>query len=146
MEINVLVDQLHEIKNQRMELQEKDEALKLRQSELEKVIKSTLDEVDDEYEKLSEEQFQMLLSDVEHTHLINVEVVYALAEHQVIKALQVPRGATINDSIKLTNILEEFPEISLDNNKVGIFGLVKPLTDIVHDGERIEIYRPITKA
>jgi putative ubiquitin-RnfH superfamily antitoxin RatB of RatAB toxin-antitoxin module len=145
MEINVLVSELHELKNQRMELQEKDEVLKLRQAELEKVIKSTLDEVDDEYANLSEEQFQMLLSDVEHTHLVNVEVIYAMADNQVIKALQVPRGATIEDSIKLTNILEEFPEINLDNNKVGVFGMVKPLTDIVHDGERIEIYRPITK-
>jgi putative ubiquitin-RnfH superfamily antitoxin RatB of RatAB toxin-antitoxin module len=41
-------------------------------------------------------------------------------------------------------ILDQFPEIDLDKQKVGIFGKLTQLGAPVTDGERIEIYREIT--
>ena len=36
------------------------------------------------------------------------------------------------------------PEIDLENQKVGIFGKITKLDAIVADGNRVEVYRPIT--
>ena len=74
---------------------------------------------------------------------IPVEVVYALAERQVILALEVSANATIKDVITQSGLLEQFPEIDLVKNKVGIFGKPGKLTDTLHTGDRVEIYRPL---
>ena len=47
-------------------------------------------------------------------------------------------------AIEHSGLLEQFPEIDLDNQKVGIFGKVTKLEAKVVEGSRIEIYRPIT--
>jgi len=75
--------------------------------------------------------------------MIQVEVVYALKEHQEIRQLQVDEGTTIEQVIQQSGLLNEYPEIDLNNNKVGIYNKVKPLTEVVRDGDRIEIYRPL---
>ena len=145
MEIKQLINDMHEIKRQRQQLMEQEEELKTRQIELETQIKLILDEMNEEYESLSEEEFQMMLSDMENSSLFSIEVVYALPKKQTIKAIQVPKGASIEDCIKLSGILEDCPEIDIKQQKVGIHGLIKPLSDLVHGGDRVEIYRPVTK-
>jgi len=74
---------------------------------------------------------------------IPVEVVYALPDRQVVLALEVVADATIADVITQSGILEKFPEIDLGNNKVGVFGKLGKLTDTLHAGDRVEIYRPL---
>lgn len=75
---------------------------------------------------------------------LHVGVAYATPARQVWLKLDVPEGATVADAIARSGILAQFPEIDLDAQKVGIFGKVTPLTATVADGDRIEIYRPIT--
>ena len=145
MEIKSLINEVHGIKLQRQELLKQEEELKQKQDKLEVKIKLKLDEMNEEYESLSEEEFQMMLSDMADSSLINVEVVYALPKKQTIKEIQVPKGATIEDSIRLSGILSEFPEIDINSQKVGIHGMIKPLSDIVHIGDRVEIYRPVSR-
>ena len=72
-----------------------------------------------------------------------VEVVYALPDRQVILALEAPAGASIADVIAQSGLLEQFPEIDLGKNKVGVFGKLGKLTDTLHAGDRVEIYRPL---
>ena len=36
-----------------------------------------------------------------------------------------------------------YPEINLNENKVGIFSKQRELQDVVQAGDRIEIYRPL---
>ena len=74
---------------------------------------------------------------------INVEVVYATVSQQKIIALQLLAGSSLEQAIQQSGILLLFPEINLAKNKVGIFSAQKKLTDVVHDGDRIEIYRPL---
>jgi len=74
---------------------------------------------------------------------IPVEVVYALPDRQVVLALEMVADATIADVITQSGILEKFPEIDLGNNKVGVFGKLGKLTDTLHAGDRVEIYRPL---
>lgn len=101
------------------------------------------DRAEKAYESLSEAEFQLQMSELNDPMSLTVEVVYATNEKQVIKEVQLPRNATIEDGIVLSGILDSCGDIALDNNKVGIFGIVKPLTQKLLDGDRIEIYRPV---
>ncbi len=75
---------------------------------------------------------------------MNVGVAYADKFKQVWLKLEVPDDSTVLDAIKLSGLLEQFPEIDLEKQKVGIFGKLTKLTAKVEDGQRIEIYREIT--
>jgi len=77
------------------------------------------------------------------TETINVEVAYALPEKQVIRAVNVDAGTTIGAAIVQSGIMMDFPELDLENAKVGIFGKVAPMTTVLSDGDRVEIYRPL---
>lgn len=74
---------------------------------------------------------------------IKVEVCYALPEKQTLLSLEVNSGDTIESIIQQSGILELHPEINLAENKVGIFSKLAKLNDTLHDGDRIEIYRPL---
>ena len=72
-----------------------------------------------------------------------VEVAYAIPERQVIIELTVDCGATLRKAIELSGILQQFDEIDLGRNKVGIFGKLTKLTDELQPGDRVEIYRAL---
>ena len=75
---------------------------------------------------------------------MNVGVAYADKFKQVWLKLEVPDESTVRQAIEHSGLLEQFPEIDLTNQKVGIFGKVTKLDAKVGEGARIEIYRPIT--
>ncbi len=75
---------------------------------------------------------------------MNVGVCYAEADRQLWMRLEVPDGSNVEETIQLSGILEQFPEINLDSQKVGIFGKIAKLNAEVQEGDRIEIYRKIT--
>ena len=72
-----------------------------------------------------------------------VEVVYALPDQQVLLSLDLPTGSTVKSAIELSGIIEQFPEIDLSRNRVGIFGKVCLLDQPLGPGDRVEIYRPL---
>jgi len=74
---------------------------------------------------------------------ISVEVAYALPEKQMILSLQVKPGTTLLEAIRLSGILEQFPEIDLDNSKFGIFSKLSPSDTVLREKDRVEIYRPL---
>lgn len=74
---------------------------------------------------------------------IMVEVAYATADEQLIQALSVAPGTTLEQAIEQSGILQRFPEIDLKVNKVGIFGKLGKKTAEVKEGDRVEIYRPL---
>ena len=75
--------------------------------------------------------------------LISVEIVYALPEQQLIITIQIPERSSIENAIQTSGILQRFPEIDLNMNKVGIFGKLAKLETSLRDMDRIEIYRPL---
>jgi len=75
--------------------------------------------------------------------LITIEVAYAKPEQQVIISLEMPEDATVEQTIKASGILEQFPEIDTSDLKVGIFGNVCKLERLIREGDRIEVYRPL---
>lgn len=78
------------------------------------------------------------------TKFINIEVAYATPQLQRIISLQVEENCTLKDAIDRSGILQIFPEIDLTKQKVGIFSKPKKLSDILQEGDRIEIYRPLS--
>jgi len=74
---------------------------------------------------------------------ITVEVVYASPDEQALEQLRVPADASVESVIHLSGLLRRFPEIDLTVNKVGVFGKATTLSATLHDGDRIEIYRPL---
>lgn len=75
--------------------------------------------------------------------LIAVEVAYALPSQQIMLAVDVAAETTVEGAIRESGVLERFPEIDLDKNRVGVFGKLAKLSDGLRDGDRIEIYRPL---
>ncbi|MFW5954688.1 MAG: RnfH family protein [Guyparkeria sp.] len=74
---------------------------------------------------------------------MKVEVAYARPDVQVILEVDVPEGATVEEAIRKSGVLERFPEIDLSSQKVGIFGKVAPLSQALREWDRVEIYRPL---
>ncbi len=75
---------------------------------------------------------------------IHVEVAYARPDVQVLLPVELEAGATVEEAVRRSGVLERFPEIDLGGrNKVGIWGRVTRLNQPLRDGDRVEIYRPL---
>jgi putative ubiquitin-RnfH superfamily antitoxin RatB of RatAB toxin-antitoxin module len=74
---------------------------------------------------------------------VEIEVVLALAERQVLLSVALPQGATVMDAIDQSGIAAEFPDLDLASLTVGVWGRVVQRSRPVREGERIEIYRPL---
>ncbi|KAE8755413.1 MULTISPECIES: RnfH family protein [Paraburkholderia] len=74
---------------------------------------------------------------------LSIEVCYALANEQALIAVDLPEGATLQQAIDASGILQRYPQIDLSMQKVGVFGKLKPLDTVLADHDRVEIYRPL---
>ncbi|EJD6047024.1 MULTISPECIES: RnfH family protein [Providencia] len=74
---------------------------------------------------------------------LNIEVTYALPEKQFLLSVKVKEGTTIEEAILASGILALRDDIDLKKNKIGIYSRPAKLTDLVQDGDRVEIYRPL---
>ena len=77
------------------------------------------------------------------TTTINVQVCYALPDDSVIADLSLIAGATLEQAVRESGVLQRYPAIDLGTQKLGIFGKVKPADTVLRDGDRVEIYRPL---
>jgi len=74
---------------------------------------------------------------------VKVEVAYARPDIQMLLEVDVAEGATVEEAIRRSGILERFPEIDLSQQKVGVFAKVVPLSQALREWDRVEIYRPL---
>ena len=74
---------------------------------------------------------------------IRVEVVYALPDKQEILVLRLPAGSTVREAIDRSGILQKYPEIDPEKNKLGIFAKLTKPEAVLRDRDRVEIYRPL---
>jgi putative ubiquitin-RnfH superfamily antitoxin RatB of RatAB toxin-antitoxin module len=75
---------------------------------------------------------------------MQISITYAEHSKQKWITLDVPDETTAEEAIKLSGLLDEFPEINLEENKFGVFGKVVKAAQVLREGDRVEIYRPIT--
>lgn len=75
---------------------------------------------------------------------MHIGVAYADKFKRTWLKLDVPDGSTVREAIELAGLLRQYPEIDLETQRVGIFGKFTKLDARVKEGDRVEIYRPIT--
>ncbi len=76
---------------------------------------------------------------------LRVEVAYVGERTSSRVALDVPAGTTVRGAIERARVLERHPEIDLSRYAVGISGTRCELDDLVADGARVEVYRPLLR-
>jgi uncharacterized protein len=76
---------------------------------------------------------------------IHIEVAYALPDEQQLISLQVVEGTTVFDAVMQSGMERYFPDLSLSEAKLGIFGkaVAKPQQQALREGDRVEVYRPL---
>ena len=79
----------------------------------------------------------------ETTEFLEIEVVYGTPERQTIKTVSVAKNTSVEEAIMVSKISEEYPEIDLTVNKVGVWNRTCKLTETIRNNDRIEIYRPL---
>jgi putative ubiquitin-RnfH superfamily antitoxin RatB of RatAB toxin-antitoxin module len=77
--------------------------------------------------------------------MILVEVVYLTPTQQIVCPIQVIEGSTLWDAIERCEILSKIDRVW--PMPVGIFGqrVADPMTHVLRHGDRIELYRPLTR-
>ena len=75
--------------------------------------------------------------------MLKVQVCYALPDDSFVANLLLPAGATLEQAVQVSGVLQRHPAIDLGTQKLGIFGKVKPADTVLRDGDRVEIYRPL---
>jgi putative ubiquitin-RnfH superfamily antitoxin RatB of RatAB toxin-antitoxin module len=74
---------------------------------------------------------------------IRIEVVYATPERQELVTLDMCDGSTLADAIAGSGLAEMFDNFEVDPSRVGIFGQKSTLDQVLRNGDRVEIYRPL---
>jgi hypothetical protein len=75
----------------------------------------------------------------------SARVVYAPARAAPVELeLPVAPEMTIAQAVRLSGMLERFPEIDLAQGKIGVWGKLRDPASLVAPGDRVEIYRPLS--
>ena len=74
---------------------------------------------------------------------IVVQVCYATPFREYYRDLEVAQGATIEQAIVQSGVLDDIPGIDLALQPVGLFGKKRALDTVLRERDRIEIYRPL---
>ena len=75
--------------------------------------------------------------------MLHVQVCYATDSVEFLRELDVAVGTTIEQAILASGVLEEIPGIDLALQAVGLYGKKQPLTTVLRERDRVEIYRPL---
>jgi putative ubiquitin-RnfH superfamily antitoxin RatB of RatAB toxin-antitoxin module len=74
---------------------------------------------------------------------IAIEVAYAGPEGQVILTLRVPSGTTAWEAVERARA--ELPQgVVPDPSRLGIYAKKVPAEQVLEEGDRVELYRPLT--
>ena len=76
--------------------------------------------------------------------MLRIELAYSPAPRQVqTMQLAMPAGSTVADALHATGWLQEHG-FALETLRCGVWGKVQPLDQSLRDGDRVELYRPLT--
>lgn len=75
---------------------------------------------------------------------IRVQVVHARPGKQWLVALELPHGSSVADAIRCSGLAAEVVDLEVKEGQVGIFYRPCALATVLREGDRVEIYRPLT--
>ena len=74
---------------------------------------------------------------------LKIEIAYAEPQRVIVKTLSLPAGSCVADALRLASLDPDFTGVDLENSAHGIFGRLTRTEQVLQDGDRIEIYRPL---
>jgi len=75
---------------------------------------------------------------------LRVSVVYLRPGLMFQRSVVLTAPATVANAIEASGILAELPELRMVEFAVGVFSRLCSPEDALHDGDRVEVYRPLT--
>jgi putative ubiquitin-RnfH superfamily antitoxin RatB of RatAB toxin-antitoxin module len=75
--------------------------------------------------------------------VLKIEVAYAESSRQFLRSVALPSGATVADAIAASGLEAELA-IDASNLAVGIWSKAVARDTPLNDGDRVEVYRPLT--
>jgi uncharacterized protein len=75
---------------------------------------------------------------------IRVTVVHCWPGGEDLTEVALPAGATVADAIVASGVLDRLPGVAATTPDVGIWGRACRLTQCLENGDRVELYRPLT--
>ncbi len=75
---------------------------------------------------------------------MRVEVVAGFSHEQVLIELDLPKEATVEEAVMAADLQAHLPELVIDWGRVGIFGRLCPRDQVLGEGDRVEVYRPLS--
>ena len=58
--------------------------------------------------------------------------------------LSLAAGATVQDAVRASQLALRHPKIDFAAMKLGVWGKLRAPSDALRDGDRVELYRPLT--
>jgi len=74
---------------------------------------------------------------------IAIEVACAERDRQTVLPLEVPTGCTASEALELSGIFALHPGVDPANCSIGIFGREVARTQVLANGDRVEVLRPL---
>lgn len=75
---------------------------------------------------------------------MNLSLVYSPAARQVREwSFELAAGSSIAEALACSGIFNEFAQLRVDCIAVGVWGKRRPLSYLLQESDRIEIYRPL---
>ena len=74
---------------------------------------------------------------------MRVSVVYCTRDTAWTREVEIADGSTLGDAIDRSGVLADHPALTRATLVVGVFSRPRPLDAPAHEGDRIEIYRPL---
>ncbi|MCS6764853.1 MAG: RnfH family protein [Candidatus Protistobacter heckmanni] len=75
--------------------------------------------------------------------MIRVSVCIGDPEGPTLVELELPAGRTLREAFDKSGLIVSLPGQSLEHCRTGVFGKLKPLDAVLHDGDRVEITLPL---
>ena len=75
---------------------------------------------------------------------MKIQIAYINSETEFLGEIDASQNITVREAIIQSGVLGRFPEISLEQNKVGVFGELVDPEYALAEGDRVEIYRPLS--
>lgn len=74
---------------------------------------------------------------------VRVQVCHARPDSVFLEDLVMSAGASLRQALFASSLQKAFPELDLSTAKIGVHGKLRALDDLLREGDRIEVYRPL---
>jgi putative ubiquitin-RnfH superfamily antitoxin RatB of RatAB toxin-antitoxin module len=75
---------------------------------------------------------------------LQIEVAYAEPQRAIVKTFRLAPQSQVADAMRLAALDPDFSGVDLENSALGIFGRAVRTDHQLKEGDRIEIYRPLS--